>query len=76
MLAGGAGVRGLVGVARVLRLVVHVSGAGRRADLAGPSPSSTGRAALRAGSAQLALALGDGLGGEGQGQLEQVNLAP
>lgn len=69
MFAGAPGVRGLVGVARVLRLVVHVSAAGRRADLSGPSPSTTG-------SAQLALALSDGLGGECQGQLEQVNFAP
>ena len=66
VLAGGAGVRGLVGVARVLRLVVHVvSGGGRRrAGLAGPSPS-----------AQLTLALGDGPGGEDQRQLEQVDRA-
>lgn len=69
---------GLVRVARVLRLVVHVSGR-RRAGFANPSsPSSSSapRAPLLADSSQLALALGDGLGGEGQGQLEQVNLAP
>lgn len=75
MLAGAPGVGGLVRVARVLRLVVHVSGR-RRAGCASPASSSSPCAPLLTDSSQLALALGDGPGGEGQGQLEQVNLAP
>lgn len=73
--AGASGVGRLVWVARVLRLVVHVSGR-RWAGLTSPASSSSRRAALLADSSQLALALGDGLGGESEGQLEQVNLAP
>lgn len=67
----------LVRVTRVLRFVVHFSG-GRRAgfESSASSSSSSARAARLADAAQLALALGDGLGGEGQRQLEQVNLAP
>lgn len=41
-----------------------------------PASSSSRRAARLADSSQLALALGDGLGGESEGQLEQVNLTP
>lgn len=67
--------RGLVRVARVLRLVVHVSG-WWRAGFASTASSSSPRAPLLADSSQLALALGDGLGGESQGQFEQVNLTP
>lgn len=67
-----AGVRGLVGVARVLRLVVHVRG--RWAGFAPVGPSSP-RAVLP-GSAQLTLAVADGLGGEGQWQAEELNLTP
>ncbi len=75
VLAGASGVGGLVWVARVLRLVVHVSGR-RWAGFTSPASSSSPRAALLADSSQLALALGDGLGGESQGQLQQVNLTP
>lgn len=73
VLAWASGMGRLVWVARVLRLVVHVSGR-RWAGLT--SPASSPRAALLADSSQLALALWDGFGGESQGQLEQVNLGP
>lgn len=77
VLAGALGVGRLVRVARVLRLVVHVS-ACWRAGLTSPasSTSSSSSACPTSSSSQLALALGDGLGGECEGQLEQVNLAP
>lgn len=73
VLPGASGMGRLVRVARVLRLIVHVSGR-RWAGLT--SPASSPRAALLADSSQLALALRDGFGGESQRQLEQVNLAP
>ena len=80
VLAGGPGVRGLVRVSRVLRLVVHVSD-WRWADFASPdssssSSSSSPRDAVLSDSSQLGLTLRDGLGGESQRKLEQVNLTP
>lgn len=41
-----------------------------------PASSSSSSASTPSPSSQLTLALGDGLGGECKGQLEQVNLAP
>lgn len=73
VLAGALGVGRLVRVARVLRLVVHVSG---RQWAGLTSPASSSSASSSASSSQLTLAFGDGFGGECEGQLEQVNLAP
>lgn len=67
VLSGASGMGGLVWVARVLRLVVHVSG---RRWAGFTSPASSRRAALLADASQLVFALGDGLGGESQGQFE------
>lgn len=74
--AGASRVGGLVRVARILRLVVHVSGR-RRAGLMSPAASSSSRrATLLTHSSQLALAFRDGLAGEHEGQLQQVDLTP